>query len=51
MKRIKEFMIKMMNRLNKVYAKLFKKCLTTKEAKAKSKPRRNVKTKKVSKKS
>jgi hypothetical protein len=28
MKRIKEFMIKMMNELNKVYAKLFKKCLT-----------------------
>ncbi len=44
-------MIKMMNRLNKVYAKLFKKCLTTKEAKAKAKPKRNVKTKKVAKKS
>jgi hypothetical protein len=28
MKRIKEFMIEMMNKLNKVYAKLFKKCLT-----------------------
>jgi len=28
MKRIKEFMIKMMNELNKIYAKLFKKCLT-----------------------
>jgi len=27
---MKEFMIKMMDRLNKVYAKLFKKCLTTK---------------------
>ena len=46
-------MIKMMNRLNKVYAKLFKKCLTTKEAKAKAKakPRKNVKSKKVTKKS
>ena len=39
---MKEFMIKMMNRLNKVYAKLFKKCLTTKK---------NVKSKKVTKKS
>jgi len=28
MKRIKEFMIKMMDKINKVYAKLFKKCLT-----------------------
>jgi hypothetical protein len=41
MKRIKEFMIKMMNELNKVYAKLFKKCLT---------PKKNV-TKRKSKKS
>jgi len=42
MKRIKEFMIKIMDRLNKVYAKLFKKCLT---------PKKNVKSKKVTKKS
>ena len=28
MKRIEEFMIDMMDKLNKVYAKLFKKCLT-----------------------
>ena len=35
-------MIKMMNKLNKVYAKLFKKCLT---------PEKNVKSKKVAKKS
>ena len=43
-KRIKEFMIKMMDKLNKAYAKLFKKCLapTTKK--------KNV-TKKKSKKS
>ena len=39
---MKEFMIKMMNELNKVYAKLFKNCLTTKK---------NVKSKKKSKKS
>ena len=40
MKRIKEFMIKMMDKINKVYAKLFKKCLTPKKknvAKRKSK--------------
>jgi len=42
MKRIKEFMIKMMDKINKVYAKLFKKCLT---------PKKNVKSKKVTKKS
>jgi len=39
---LKIYMIKMMNELNKVYAKLFKKCLTTKK---------NVKSKKVTKKS
>jgi len=38
---MREFMIKMMDRLNKVYAKLFKKCLT---------PKKNVKSKKVTKK-
>ena len=48
MKRIKEFMIKMMNELNKVYAKLFKNCLTTKEAKAKAKPRKKYVNKKKS---
>ena len=40
MKRIKEFMIKIMDKLNKAYAKLFKKCLTLKKknvAKRKSK--------------
>jgi len=40
MKRIKEFMIKIMDKLNKAYAKLFKKCLTPKKknvAKRKSK--------------
>tara|TARA_S200002703_G_scaffold13605_1_gene11920 strand:- start:34 stop:189 length:156 start_codon:yes stop_codon:yes gene_type:complete len=51
MKRIKEFMIELMDKAKKCYSKLFKKCLTTKEAKAKAKPRRNVKTKKVAKKS
>ena len=30
-------MIKMMNKLNKVYAKLFKKCLTPEKKNAKSK--------------
>ena len=35
-------MIEAMNKLNKLYAKLFKKCLTTKK---------NVKSKKVTKKS
>ena len=44
MKRIKEFMIKMMDKAKKCYAKIFKQCLTTK-------PKKNVKTKKVSKKS
>jgi hypothetical protein len=51
MKRIKEFMIELMDKAKKCYSKLFKKCLTTKEAKAKAKPRRNVKSKKVTKKS
>ena len=45
-KRIKEFMIEAMNKLNKAYAKLFKKCLVLKESKKKS----NV-TKRKSKKS
>jgi acyl-[acyl carrier protein]--UDP-N-acetylglucosamine O-acyltransferase len=36
MKRIKEFMIEAMNKLNKAYAKLFKKCLVLKESKKKS---------------
>jgi hypothetical protein len=44
MKRIKEFMIKMMDKVKKCYAKIFKQCLTTK-------PKKNVKSKKVSKKS
>jgi hypothetical protein len=44
MKRIKEFMIDMMDKLNKAYAKLFKKCLTPKTKK------KNV-TKRKSKKS
>ena len=44
-KRIKEFMIDMMDKLNKAYAKSFKKCLTPKTKK------KNVKSKKVTKKS
>jgi len=40
MKRIKEFMIKIMDKLNKAYAKLFKKCLT---------PKKNVTKKKSTK--
>jgi hypothetical protein len=43
MKRIKEFMIKMMDKAKKCYSKLFKKCLTPEK--------KNVKSKKVSKKS
>ena len=41
---LKIYIIKMMNKLNKTYAKLFKKCLVTKQTK-------NVKSKKVTKKS
>jgi len=41
-------MVEMMNKLNKVYAKLFKNCLTTKEAKAKAKPRKKYVNKKKS---
>jgi hypothetical protein len=43
-KRIKEFMIDMMDKLNKAYAKLFKKCLTPKTKKknvAKRKPKKS----------
>jgi len=39
-KRIKELMIEAMNKLNKLYAKLFKKCLT---------PKKNAKSKKSKK--
>jgi len=49
MKKIKEFMIELMDKAKECYSKLFKKCLTTKKIKTTSK--RNVKSKKVSKKS
>jgi acyl-[acyl carrier protein]--UDP-N-acetylglucosamine O-acyltransferase len=44
MKRIKEFMIEAMNKLNKAYAKLFKKCLTPEKKKTNVTKRKSKKS-------